>query len=135
MIIQENQLRPPSPVEMQERRMWLERFVMLDEAPASYGGNNVYAWPVNEVSVLELIEFHKDHVIPYEAKLLAGYDQELILDWTHLVHCPVCQQWYEKDADHVNDALHTAVEAGTARTPEKSRLLADEKILLDGICR
>lgn len=117
MIIQENQLRPPSPIEMKERRTWLERFDMKDVVA-------VYAWPVNELSTLELIEFHKDNAIPYEARLLAGYDQELILDWSHLSFCETCKQWFLPDTDHTTtDVLHLA------KVREMTKLFTDE-----GIC-
>ena len=80
MIIEENQLRPPSPKEMSEKQVWLEKVVFVNDGPTP----RAYAWPVNEISTLDLIEFHKQWVIPYEARLLPGYDQDLILDWTHL---------------------------------------------------
>lgn len=135
MIIEENQLRPPSPKEMEARYVPLERvrldwlYDCWDDMHCRHNGVHdentpktiLYATTNSaEFSTLELIEFHKQWAIPYEAFLVNdGYEGEKALDWTHLVHCPVCQQWYEKDTDHANDTLHTAVEAGTARAPEE----------------
>lgn len=136
MIITNGQLRPPSPKELKDQRLILERIALswtIDydasvcipeddplkcDCPEVIG--HVWSSGTFALTTLELIEFHKDHAIPYEARLEAvGDDNDLQLDWTHLVHCPVCQQWYEKGTDHANDTLHTAVEAGTARAPEE----------------
>lgn len=119
MIIEENQLRPPSPKEMEERQVWLEKVVFVTDGPTP----RAFAWPVNEITTLELIEFHKDNAIPYEARLLPGYDQDLILDWTHLSFCEICKQWFLPDTDHTTtDALHLA------KVREMTNLLTGEEI-------
>lgn len=140
MIIEENMLRPPSPKEMEARRVPLERIRIsweqtcwgwsFQETPVDhYGADGSCDCPETSGTVdvidadfttLDLIEFHKQWAIPYEAFMVNdGYEGEKALDWTHLVQCKVCQQWYGKDTDHASDALHTAVEAGTARAPEE----------------
>lgn len=147
MIIEESQLRPPSPKEMEARHVPLER-VRLQwlpkcwegetlanpehstncECPRTYGYVSSYG---TGFTTLELIEFHKQYVIPYEALVVGdGYEGELALDWTHLSFCETCKQWFLPDTDHTTtDTLHLA------KVREMTRLLADEKPILDGICR
>ena len=108
MIIQENQLRPPSPKEMQARHVPLERLrisweqtcwdwdwhTMTISAEDHYKADDTCDCPETcgtadtldaGFTTLELIEFHKEHVIPYEAYLVNdGYEGEKALDWTHL---------------------------------------------------
>jgi hypothetical protein len=132
MIIEENQLRPPSPKEMQARYVPLER-IRIEWQPQCWD----WDWFTMTVSVddhyrggtcdcpetcgttdtldtgfttLELIEFHKDWAIPYEAYLVNdGYEGEKALDWTHLRKCETCNQWFLPDTDHTTtDALHLA---------------------------
>ena len=99
-MYEEGTLRPPSPHEMEAMYVPLEMIHLewypscwLNEAPCEHtvhdglpmvvGYANV--WSNVSFSTLELIEYHKQHVIPYEAVLVAdGYDGELALDWTHL---------------------------------------------------
>lgn len=104
MIIEENQLRPPSPKEMADRVVFLETIVFNYDLLRS----QAYGWPVNEISVLSLIEFCKQWGIPYEAKLLPGYDQDLVLDWTHIIQCEGCGQWMDTTTEHPTEptSLH-----------------------------
>jgi hypothetical protein len=127
VIIEENQLRPPSPKEMARRRVPLERMSIDYEidwdrkcaSPDKLGAcdcpkteGSAVSNPTYGVTTLELIEFHKDNAVPYEATLESeGDDGELWLDWSHLSYCPVCQGWYREgdDQDHLLEPIHVAV--------------------------
>jgi hypothetical protein len=98
-MYEEGTLRPPTPKEMAARYVPLEQ-IHLDWMPACWEETfcphethdglplvvgMVRTWHTLDFSTLELIEFHKQHVIPYEARLVGyGYDGELALDWTHV---------------------------------------------------
>lgn len=130
MIIEESQLRPPSPKEMEAGHVSLER-VRLQWLPKCWGWDPAET-PVDHYkaddtcdcpetfgtadtldagfTTLELIEFHKQWAIPYEAFMVNdGYEGEKALDWTHLNRCPICQAWYLEGSDHIRDAIHQAV--------------------------
>lgn len=133
MIIQENQLRPPSLKEMQERRVPLER-IRLEWPGTCYSGEeccpsgrgSARSDHTLTVTTLELIEFHKDWQIPYEALLdQDGYDGEIALDWTHLTRCGTCLQWFLPGTDHTTtDALHLA------KVREMAKMLTGEDVEL-----
>ena len=131
MIIEENQLRPPSPREMESRRVPLERLRLSweqtcwgwEETPhGHYKADDTCDCPETcgtadtldaGFSTLELIEFHKQWVIPYEAFLVNdGYAGETALDWTHLKRCPICAAWYLPESGHIRDAMHLAQPGG-----------------------
>jgi hypothetical protein len=146
MIIQENQLRPPSPKEMAARHVPLESIRLdwyydcWDDTHCRHNGMHDEKTPVTVgyvyttsagFTTLELIEFHKDHAIPYEAFVVGdGYDGELALSWTHVLKCEGCGQWYDSTTEHetTDTSLHgyivrareAAVEAAKAR--DKGRL-------------
>lgn len=144
MIIEENQLRPPSPKEMEARRMTLERVrisyeidwdqvcVSPDKAtgpcdcPKTEGSAHTYA--LFQIPVLELIEFCKDWGIPYEARLEGvGDDNDLQLDWSHIVQCAGCKQWIDSTQEHdtTDTSLHGYIirgrEAMTERIKERDK--------------
>lgn len=126
MIIEENQLRPPSPKEMAARHVPLEH-VTIQWVPSCWESETL-AMPgcivdcqhpetcgTAEVidagfTTLELIEFHKQWAIPYEAFLVNdGYEGEKALDWTHLSFCEICTQWFLPETQHTaTDTLHLA---------------------------
>lgn len=98
-MYQEGTLRPPTRTEMLARYIPLEQIQLSwypecwDDTVCRHDGNHEgvpltrgYAMAVQTTfSTLELIEYHKEHVIPYEAFVVNdGYDGELALDWTHL---------------------------------------------------
>lgn len=149
MIIQENQLRPPSPKEMAARHVQLERIRFYyepecwdnTEIPLAHydGKGNCGCSSITGrvdcidagFTTLELIEFHKDNGIPYGAFVVAdGYDGELALDWTHVILCEGCGQWYDSTTEHetTDTSLHgylvrareAAIEAAKKR--DKGRL-------------
>lgn len=145
MIIEENQLRPPSPREMQARYVSLERIRIEWQpkcwedlrlpTPACETGDCLCPQThgtadLNDAgfSTLELIEYHKEHAIPYEAYLVNdGYEGEKALDWTHLSFCETCKQWFLEgtaEAHVTTDTLHLA------KVREITKLFMDE-----GICR
>lgn len=133
MIIQERQLRPPTDRDLKARRIQLERLQLLwvidwdmdcvspgkitDPCDCPTTEGSVHQYAQLEIPVLDLIEFHKDYDIPYEATIRSeGDDGELWLDWTYLNRCPVCAQWYREGDDHIRDAMHVAV--SRAKTAE-----------------
>lgn len=143
MIIEENQLRPPSPKEMAARYVPLERIKISwtydcwDDTHCRHNGMHDENTPLTTglvdsdaagFTTLELIEFHKDNAIPYEAFVVAdGYDGEIALDWTHIVKCEGCGQWYDANEPHetTDTSLHgylvRAREAAIEAAKERSR--------------
>lgn len=137
MIIQENQLRPPSPKEMAARYVPLERlrvswtYDCWDDTHCRHDGNHNETTPLTTglvdsmdagFTTLELIEFHKDYAIPYEAFVVNdGYDGDRALDWKHLRMCEGCNQWFLPDTDHTTtDPIHLA------KMREMAKLLTGE---------
>jgi hypothetical protein len=127
MIIQENQLRPPSHKEMEARRVPLERlriswtYDCWDDTHCRHNGVHDENTPLTTglvdsfdagFTTLELIEFHKDWQIPYEAFVVGdGYEGELALDWTHVLKCEGCGQWYDSTTEHetTDTSLHGCI--------------------------
>lgn len=144
MIIQENQLRPPSPREMEARKLTLERVRISYEidwdvvcvSPDKITGpcdcprteGRADAHTLMQIPVLELIEFQKEWGIPYEATLMSdGYDGELVLDWLHIVKCEGCDQWIDSTQEHdtADTSLHGYIirgrDAMTQRIKERDK--------------
>lgn len=99
-MYEEGTLRPPSPREMEAMYVPLE-MIHLEWMPSCWEDGAICVhtihdglplvvgwartWGTPSFSTLDLIEYHKQHVIPYEAVIVAdGYEGELALDWTHL---------------------------------------------------
>ena len=132
MIITNGQLRPPSPKEMAARRVPLDRIALswtisTDDScptPDAYPcgcpetEGYVYSNGTATLTTGELIEFHKDYAIPYEAHVVVDEFEDFILDWSHLTQCQVCGSWYENDGDHQLDPLHASILKSRAKARE-----------------
>lgn len=96
-------LRPPTPIEMERRRVPLETLRVWWVGDKTGAATEDDAEP----TVAELAEFMKAHTIPYGAQLRTGVFG-IRLDWTHLELCEVCNMWTEPHG--ADDEFHVLMQ-------------------------
>lgn len=130
-------LRPPTPVEMQRRRVPLE--ILRVWWVHSYGqsmSDTPYTGCVEECDaqpfIAELAEFVKEHAIPAGAQIrhhLFGIE----LDWSHLTLCEVCKCWREPhgEYDELHKIMQRQADSQAARVAAVERCALCERDVVD----